>query len=64
MVIDLPFLIIPSYLPMLTYLNIPSFLDDVVVTGILSAKWSSDMKDVRCDLDPIFLANHMRYNIL
>lgn len=35
-------------------------LDDVIVTGILSAKWSSDLKDVRCDLDPILLANFVR----
>ncbi|KAI3852285.1 hypothetical protein MKX03_018930 [Papaver bracteatum] len=34
--------------------------DDVVVTGVLTAKWSSDMKDVRCDLDPVFVANHVR----
>uniref|UniRef100_A0A164VRU8 Probable DNA helicase MCM9 n=1 Tax=Daucus carota subsp. sativus TaxID=79200 RepID=A0A164VRU8_DAUCS len=34
--------------------------DDVIVTGILTARWSSDMKDVRCDLDPILVANHMR----
>ncbi|XP_020082433.1 probable DNA helicase MCM9 [Ananas comosus] len=31
--------------------------DDVVVTGVLSAKWSSDLKDVRCDLDPVLVAN-------
>lgn len=34
--------------------------DDVIVTGILSARWSSDLKDVRCDLDPILIANHVR----
>ncbi|KAL4196460.1 hypothetical protein AMTRI_Chr04g246300 [Amborella trichopoda] len=34
--------------------------DDVIVTGILSAKWSPDLKDVRCDLDPIMIANHVR----
>ncbi|KAF8406052.1 hypothetical protein HHK36_008132 [Tetracentron sinense] len=34
--------------------------DDVIVTGILTAKWSSDLKDVRCDLDPILIANHVR----
>ncbi|KAM3194283.1 hypothetical protein ACQJBY_070760 [Aegilops geniculata] len=34
--------------------------DDVIVTGILSAKWSSDVKDVRCNLDPMFIANHVR----
>ncbi|CAA7400958.1 unnamed protein product [Spirodela intermedia] len=34
--------------------------DDVITTGVLSAKWSSDLKDVRCDLDPILLANHVR----
>ncbi|KAK1359224.1 DNA helicase [Heracleum sosnowskyi] len=34
--------------------------DDVIVTGILTARWSSVMKDVRCDLDPIFVANHVR----
>ncbi|XP_030943252.1 probable DNA helicase MCM9 isoform X2 [Quercus lobata] len=34
--------------------------DDVIVTGILTAKWSPDLKDVRCDLDPILIANHAR----
>ncbi|XP_062177766.1 probable DNA helicase MCM9 isoform X4 [Alnus glutinosa] len=34
--------------------------DDVIATGILTAKWSSDLKDVRCDLDPILIANHVR----
>ncbi|XP_038972914.1 probable DNA helicase MCM9 isoform X2 [Phoenix dactylifera] len=34
--------------------------DDVIVTGVLSAKWSSDLKDVRCDLDPILIANYVR----
>ena len=35
--------------------------DDVIVTGVLSAKWSPDIKDVRCDLDPMLIANHVRY---
>ncbi|KAK2971790.1 hypothetical protein RJ640_018479, partial [Escallonia rubra] len=34
--------------------------DDVIVTGILTAKWSSDIKDVRCDLEPVLVANHVR----
>ncbi|CAM0951862.1 unnamed protein product [Alopecurus aequalis] len=34
--------------------------DDVIITGILSAKWSSDVKDVRCNLDPVFIANYAR----
>ncbi|XP_077224406.1 minichromosome maintenance 9 isoform X2 [Tasmannia lanceolata] len=34
--------------------------DDVIVTGLLTAKWSPDLKDVRCDLDPILVANHVR----
>lgn len=34
--------------------------DDVIVTGILTARWSSDMRDVRCDLDPVLVANHVR----
>nr|XP_051204241.1 probable DNA helicase MCM9 isoform X2 [Lolium perenne] len=34
--------------------------DDVIVSGILSAKWSSDVKDVRCNLDPVFIANYAR----
>ncbi|TYI49173.1 hypothetical protein E1A91_D12G016900v1 [Gossypium mustelinum] len=34
--------------------------DDVIITGILTAKWSPDLKDVRCDLDPILIANHVR----
>ncbi|MCL7027956.1 hypothetical protein MKW94_029441, partial [Papaver nudicaule] len=33
--------------------------DDVIVMGVLTAKWSSDLKDVRCDLDPLFVANHI-----
>ncbi|KAG8474033.1 hypothetical protein CXB51_033745 [Gossypium anomalum] len=34
--------------------------DDVIITGILTAKWSPDLKDVRCDLDPILISNHVR----
>ncbi|KAK9130119.1 hypothetical protein Sjap_010606 [Stephania japonica] len=34
--------------------------DDVIVTGILTAKWSSDLRDVRCDLEPILIANYVR----
>ncbi|KAL3724037.1 hypothetical protein ACJRO7_036110 [Eucalyptus globulus] len=34
--------------------------DDIIVTGILTAKWSPDLKDVRCDLEPILVANHVR----
>ncbi|PIN10218.1 DNA replication licensing factor, MCM2 component [Handroanthus impetiginosus] len=34
--------------------------DDVIVTGVLTAKWSSDMKDVRCDLEPVLVANYVR----
>ncbi|XVF01540.1 hypothetical protein REPUB_Repub04eG0097800 [Reevesia pubescens] len=34
--------------------------DDVIVTGILTAKWSPDLRDVRCDLDPTLIANHVR----
>ncbi|KAJ1258632.1 hypothetical protein BS78_10G090600 [Paspalum vaginatum] len=34
--------------------------DDVIITGILSAKWSSDIKDVRSNLDPMLLANYVR----
>lgn len=36
------------------------YSDDVIVTGVLTAKWSSDLKDVRCDLDPVLIANHVR----
>ena len=36
------------------------FSDDIVVTGVLTAKWSPDLKDVRCDLDPVLIANHVR----
>lgn len=35
--------------------------DDVIVTGIVTARWSPDLKDVRCDLDPVLIANHIRY---
>ncbi|KAI9120423.1 hypothetical protein K1719_007456 [Acacia pycnantha] len=34
--------------------------DDVIVSGVLTAKWSSEVKDVRCDLDPVLIANHIR----
>ncbi|XP_035540173.1 probable DNA helicase MCM9 isoform X2 [Juglans regia] len=34
--------------------------DDAVVTGVLTAKWSPDLKDVRCDLDPVLIANNVR----
>lgn len=34
--------------------------DDIIVTGVLTAKWSPDLKDVRCDLDPVLIANHVR----
>ncbi|CAL5043793.1 unnamed protein product [Urochloa decumbens] len=34
--------------------------DDVIVTGILSAKWSPDTKDVRSNLDPMLIANYVR----
>ncbi|XP_073141326.1 probable DNA helicase MCM9 isoform X2 [Henckelia pumila] len=34
--------------------------DNVIVTGVLTAKWSSDVKDVRCDLDPVLIANYVR----
>ncbi|XP_010488887.1 PREDICTED: probable DNA helicase MCM9 isoform X2 [Camelina sativa] len=34
--------------------------DDVVVSGILTSKWSHDLKDVRCDLEPMLIGNHVR----
>nr|CAB3467494.1 unnamed protein product [Digitaria exilis] len=34
--------------------------DDVIVTGILSARWSPDTKDVRSNLDPMLIANYVR----
>ncbi|KAI7732129.1 hypothetical protein M8C21_025488 [Ambrosia artemisiifolia] len=34
--------------------------DDVIVTGVLTAKWSPDLKDVRCDLEPVLVANYVR----
>ncbi|GAB4853242.1 DNA helicase mcm9 [Ancistrocladus abbreviatus] len=33
--------------------------DDVIVSGILTAKWSPDLRDVRCDLEPVLVANHV-----
>ncbi|PKI47201.1 hypothetical protein CRG98_032423, partial [Punica granatum] len=33
--------------------------DDVIVTGIVTSRWSPDLKDVRCDLDPMLIANHI-----
>jgi len=43
--------------------NFNSFLlaDDVIVTGLLTAKWSPELKDVRCDLDPVLIANNIRF---
>lgn len=41
---------------------VQSYADDVIVTGVLTAKWSPDMKDVRCDLEPVLVANYVRYN--
>ncbi|KAF9661058.1 hypothetical protein SADUNF_Sadunf19G0028400 [Salix dunnii] len=34
--------------------------DDITVTGILTAKWSPDLKDVRSNLDPVLIANYVR----
>ncbi|CAK7341069.1 unnamed protein product [Dovyalis caffra] len=34
--------------------------DDIIVSGILTAKWSADLKDVRCNLDPVLIANYVR----
>ncbi|RYR35710.1 hypothetical protein Ahy_A10g050837 isoform A [Arachis hypogaea] len=34
--------------------------NDVIVTGLLTAKWSPELKDVRCDLDPVLIANNVR----
>ncbi|KAF8118942.1 hypothetical protein N665_0001s0003 [Sinapis alba] len=34
--------------------------DDVIVSGILTSKWSRDLKDVRCDLEAMVIANHVR----
>ncbi|KAD5803254.1 hypothetical protein E3N88_14614 [Mikania micrantha] len=33
--------------------------DDVIVIGVLTAKWSLDLKDVRCDLEPVLVANYV-----
>ncbi|KAG9451419.1 hypothetical protein H6P81_011384 [Aristolochia fimbriata] len=34
--------------------------DDIIVTGVLTAKWSPDLRDVRCNLDPVLVANYVR----
>lgn len=34
--------------------------DDIIVTGILTAKWSPDLKDVQSNLDPVLIANYVR----
>ncbi|KAG2396242.1 DNA helicase [Vigna angularis] len=34
--------------------------DDVIVSGVLTAKWAPELKDVRCDLDPVLIANNVR----
>lgn len=36
-------------------------VDEVIVTGYLTAKWSPDLKDVRCDLEPVLVANDVRF---
>jgi len=46
---------------LLLFMGFPLTADDIIVTGILTAKWSPDLKDVRCDLEPILVANHVRY---
>ncbi|KAM0949017.1 putative DNA helicase [Dioscorea sansibarensis] len=41
--------------------SIPVILmDDLVDVVKAGAKWSADLKDVRCDLDPMLIANHVR----
>lgn len=46
------------WIPYLTFVD--PITDDVIVTGVLTSKWSSDIKDVRCDLDPVLVANYVR----
>ncbi|GKD21412.1 probable DNA helicase MCM9 [Tanacetum coccineum] len=47
--------------------SIPVILQDdlveneVIVTGVLSAKCPPDLKDVRCDLEPVLVANYVRF---
>jgi len=47
---------------MFDYGGFGSFLlaDDVIVTGVLTAKWAPELKNVRCDLDPVLIANNVR----
>lgn len=33
----------------------------MIVTGVLTTKWSPYLKDVRCDLEPVFMASYVRY---
>ncbi|KAL5705129.1 DNA helicase [Ranunculus cassubicifolius] len=54
---------IPRSMPVILRDDLVDFVkagDSVIVTGVLTAKWSSDLKDVRCDLDPTLIANHVR----
>jgi len=37
-----------------------SLADDVIVSGVLTSKWAPELKDVRCDLDPVLIANNVR----
>lgn len=36
------------------------YSDEVMVTGSLFAKWRTPATDARCDLELMFLANHIR----
>ncbi|GJY31897.1 hypothetical protein Tco_0415392 [Tanacetum coccineum] len=36
----------------------------VIVTGVLSAKCPPDLKDVRCDLEPVLVANYVSSEII
>lgn len=36
------------------------FADEIMVTGLLYAKWRTPVMDARCDLELMLQANHIR----
>lgn len=54
---------VPRSMPVILKDDLVDFVkagDDIIVTGILFAKWRPLSKDVRCDLDLVLLANYIR----
>ncbi|XP_057860774.2 probable DNA helicase MCM9 isoform X4 [Cryptomeria japonica] len=54
---------VPRSIPVVLKDDLVDFVkagDDIIVTGLLFAKWRPVSKDVRCDLDLVLLANYIR----